>query len=179
MTFLTLLWLTSQATGAPQQTSETPPSDPMAILRPLEGHWEGAIDGSLGTGKGIREYEWILENQYLLFRHDSVRMPQEKSPEGDHHRELSIFSYDSERRKIVLREFMVEGVVTRYGCDLEGRRLTCTSEHVESGPGITGVLKLDIESPYEIVETFELTFPGDQAPSVTMTNRWTRAPVLK
>lgn len=180
---ITMLWLVSLA--APQQASAAlvpdpdPDHDPMAVLRPLEGHWEGAIDGSLGTGRGVREYEWILENQYLLFRHDSVRMPQEKTPEGDHHRELSVFSYDSERQKIVLREFMVEGVVTRYGCDLEGQRLTCVTEHVESGPGIKGVLTLDVESPYAFNERFELSFPGDASPSVTMTNKWTRTSVLK
>lgn len=153
-------------------------NDPLAPIRHLAGRWEGAIEGRLGTGKGIREYEWILESQFLMLRHASVRMPQDESPDGDHHRELAVFSYDSEREKIIFREFMVEGVVTRYVCDTLDERLECVSEHVESGPGIRSRLVLEFESPYAFTEIFEIAFPGDEELQHYFTNRWTRLPEL-
>jgi hypothetical protein len=152
--------------------------DPLAILRPLAGRWEGTIDGRLGTGKGIREYEWILDEQFLLSRHASVRMPQEKSPKGDHHRELAVFSFDSERNTIMLREFMVEGVVNRYACDAGDGRLVCVTEHVENGPGIRARLTLEFESPYAFTEIYELAFSAGKELQHYFTNRWTRVPEL-
>lgn len=160
--------------GAAQQ----PNDDPWGPLRYLTGDWEGAIDGRLGTGKGVREYELVLQGQFLFYRHASVRMPQEKSPEGDHHRELAIFSYDSERQTIVLREFMVEGVVPRSTCDVAEMRVVCTTEHVESGPGIRARLILDFDSPHAFTETYHLAFPDDDELLHYFTNRWTRLPVL-
>lgn len=151
--------------------------DPWGPLRSLEGHWEGAISGKLGTGTGVRDYELILDAHFLTFRHASVREPQEKSPEGDHHRELSIFSFDSERQKIVLRSFNVEGFVLQYLCNAAGNKITCESERVESGPGFRARVEIDIKSPYEFTERFELAEPGKDL-ELYFTNRWTRAPKL-
>ena len=159
--------------------AQTPPkTDPWGPLRSLEGHWEGAISGKLGTGSGVRDYELILDGHYLTFRHASVREPQEKSPEGDHHRELSVFSFDSERQKIVLRSFNVEGFVLQYLCNATGTKITCESEGVESGPGFRARVEIDIKSPYEFTERFELAEPGKDL-ELYFTNRWTRAPKLR
>lgn len=168
---LALLLATSSAT-------QTPTDDPWGPLRHLEGHWEGAIEGRLGTGKGLRSYEFVLGGQFLFYRHASVRLPQEKSPGGDHHRELAIFSYDRERKSIVLREFMIEGVVLRSPCEVTENRVVCVSEHVESGPGIRARLTLEFESPHAFTEVYELAFPKDETLKHYFTNRWTRVPVL-
>ncbi len=157
--------------------AQTKPDDPWGPLRMLVGHWEGSIDGRLGTGFGIRDYEFILEDNFLMFRHASVREPQDKSPQGDHHRELSVFSFDSERKKIVLREFMVEGFVIQYVCDVASPRTICVTEHVESGPGMRARLTLKINNPYRFEETFELAGPGEELAHY-FTNRWTRRPSL-
>ncbi len=147
-------------------------------LRLLVGTWDGVIDGQLGRGTGVREYEFILEENFLLFRQSSVRMPQELSPDGDHHRELSIFSYDADRETIVLREFFVEGVVSRYTCDIDGSTVTCVAEEIENGPGMQARLVLEVHDAFSFEEIFELAFPGEDL-SVYFTNRWTRRPVLR
>lgn len=146
-------------------------------IRFLEGTWEAEISGSLGTGRGRRTYEEVFDGLYTLSKHASVRLPQAESPEGDHHRELGVYSYDRVRGTIVLREFMVEGYVVRSTCDTSSRRFVCTTEAVESGPGIRARLTVEISDPFRFVETYELDFPGRET-SVHLTNTWTRVPDL-
>ncbi len=158
----------------PQGPAEAP--DPWAPLELLVGSWEGEITGKLGTGRAFRHYEMSFRDRYLVGRHRSVRLPQEKSPEGDQHEELAVFSYDSERRTIVLREFMSEGVVVRSTCETTGMKVVCISEAVESGPGIRARLTLEIEDRYRFTEIYELAFPGRELEHY-FTNHWTRSPL--
>jgi len=151
------------------------PADPWAPLSLLVGTWEGEIDGKLGTGKGVRRYELVMGDRYLVCRHRSVRLPQAKSPRGDQHEELGVFSLDRERKAIVYREFMSEGVVVRSPCVVEGMKLVCTSEAVESGPGIRARLTLEVADRYRFTEVYELGWPGKEIEHY-FTNRWTRSP---
>ena len=161
---------------AAQQSEAT--TDPWAPFRLLEGTWEGAIDGILGQGVGDRRYEWVMDDRYLIQHHASVRQPQEKSPRGDHHREIAIYSFDSERERIVERVFNVEGFVIRSACDVDGMRIVCTSESVENGTGMKSRKTMEIESPYRFVETFELASPGQEL-SIYLRNTWTRVPAVE
>ena len=144
-------------------------------LKLLVGSWEGEIDGKLGKGKGVRRYEFIVGDRFLLSRHVSVRLPQEKSPKGDHHQELGVFSFDSERKTIVYREFLSEGVVVRSPCKIDGTKVVCVSEAVESGPGIRARLTLDITDRYRFTELYEIAWPGKDLEH-DFTNHWTRSP---
>ena len=101
---LAVLLLSLVAASSPAEQHEAggdqaAESDPWGPLKLLEGSWRGEIDGKLGTGEGVRRYELILGDQYLLRRHVSVRLPQEKSPKGDQHEELGIYSYDSQANR--------------------------------------------------------------------------------
>jgi hypothetical protein len=169
-----LILLLAIAGGLTQAPAE---KDPFAPLRALEGDWHGDISGKLGTGTGVRHYELILDGKYLLSRHASVRVPQEKSPEGDHHRELAVWSYDSARETLVLREFMVEGFILQSVCNVAGNTIQCEAEEVESGPGWQARLELEIKSPYELIERFWLAEPGQELEQY-FENRWTRIPKL-
>lgn len=151
-------------------------SDPWAPLRLLVGAWEGAIDGKLGKGRGLRRYEFINKGSFLLCRHLSVRLPQEKSPDGDQHEELGVFSFDSQRKLLVYREFLSEGVVVQSPCEVDGMRIVCTSETVESGPGIRARLTLEIKDRYRFTEKYELAWPGQKELEHYFTNHWIRAP---
>jgi hypothetical protein len=152
-------------------------TDPWEPFRLLEGHWEGAIDGRLGQGTGRRHITFILDGKFLLLRHASVRLPQEKSPRGDYHREMGVFSFDRERGMVIYREFLVEGFVNRYTCDVEPKKFVCTTESVENGPGMRARLTVEISDRYRFDEIFELASPGKEL-EVYFTNRWTRVPNL-
>ena len=152
--------------------------DPFAPLRALEGDWHGDISGKLGTGTGVRHYEFILDGKYLMSRHASVRVPQELSTQGDHHRQLTVWSFDSERQKLVVREFMVEGFILQSVCEVDGKMINCEAEEIESGPGWQAKLQLEIKSPYEFIERFWLAEPGNEL-ELYFTNLWTRTPKLR
>jgi hypothetical protein len=176
---LAVLALLALGISAPAEEVAEPsaPADPWEVLRLLVGTWQGEIDGKLGTGKGVRRYELIMGDRYLLSRHVSVRLPQEKSPKGDQHEELGVFSFDRERKTLVYREFMQEGVVVRSPCEVEGTRVVCVSEAVESGPGIRARLTLEITDRYRFTEVYELGWPGKEL-ELYFTNEWTRTPEL-
>ena len=163
---------------AQEAAAPTGPADPLALLKLLVGTWEGEIDGRLGTGKGIRRYQLIMGDRYLLCRHLSVRVPQPKSPKGDQHEELAVFSFDTERKAIVYREFMNEGpgIIIRSRCEVDGTRVVCNSEAVENGPGIRARLTLEIADRYRFTEIYEIAWPGKELQHY-FTNRWTRSPL--
>ena len=175
MKLLTLLAVAGALAQAPSEKAEK--KDPFAPLRALEGTWHGEISGKLGTGTGVRQYEFILDGKYLMSRHTSVRVPQELSPEGDHHRQLTVWSYDSERETLVVREFMVEGFILQSTCDVDGKFINCAAEEIESGSQWQAKLQLEIKNPYEFIERFHLAQPGKEL-ELYFTNRWTRTPVL-
>jgi hypothetical protein len=154
------------------------PADPWGPLKLLVGTWQGEIEGKLGAGTGVRRYELIMSDRYLLSRHLSIRLPQEKSPEGDQHEELGVFSFDRERKTLVYREFMQEGVVVRSPCNVEGTKVVCVSEAVESGPGIRARLTLEITDRFRFTEVYELAWPGKGFEHY-FTNRWTRSAVFR
>ena len=151
-------------------------------LQPLQlllGTWTGTIDGSLGQGVGVRTYETILDGQYIVMNHSSVRLPQSESPQGDRHREMAVFSFDRIREVIVYRAFVVEGVVTRYVCSLgtaAALDLTCESERMENGPNVTARLHITAENTFVFEEEFTLEGMGPE--TITFRNRWVRDPVL-
>lgn len=167
----------ARAQGEPAEAGQVDRAAAWEALRPLVGTWEAGIEGRLGQGVGHRRYEFIFDGVFLVSRHASVRLPQEKSPQGDYHRELAVYSFDRERGLVVLREFIVEGHVLRYTCQVEPGKFVCTSEEVENGPGMRARLTVEIKDRYRFVEVFELAGPGEEL-KLYFTNQWTRVPDL-
>ena len=165
------------AAPASLRAQDAAAADGLKPIRDLEGTWEGRIDGILGQGTGIRSYEPILDGHFVVERHSSIRLPQEKSPQGDRHREIGIYSWDAEREAIVLRSFFVEGFVARSLCEPAGTKLVCTSEAIEGGSGMKSRLTLEWVDPFRFVEIFELASPGQEL-STYFRNEWTRVPEL-
>jgi hypothetical protein len=151
--------------------------DPWVAHRKLPGTWEAEIDGRLGQGTGYRRYEFIFDGQFLVGRHASVRLPQELSPDGDYHRELSVYSFDSDRQTLMLRQFIVEGYVLQFTCETEPLKFVCETEKIENGPNMAARMTVEFESSYRFTENFELANPGEELQSY-LTISWTRVPSL-
>ncbi|HLG94262.1 MAG TPA: hypothetical protein VI546_05445, partial [candidate division Zixibacteria bacterium] len=90
--------------------------------------------------------------------------PQQENPKGEVHEDLGLFSYDSARKKFVLRQFHGEGFVNQYVLDSvtrDGKTISFLTENIENIPaGWRANEVYRILSDSEFVETFLLAAPG-------------------
>lgn len=139
-------------------------SDPWAALRFLEGKWEGKATGEPGRGVSSREYRFELNGRFLSARNRSVYEPKSPGDKPEVHEDFGMYSYDRALKKVVLRQFHVEGFVTEYTLDFvgaDGKSLELTTIRIENiAPGWRAKESFRILSPDEFVETFSLAAPG-------------------
>jgi len=138
--------------------------DRFANLRDFAGRWRGEGNGRPGKSTVQRTYEFVLRDRYLNVRNLSVYLPQEKNQKGERHEDWGMFSYDATRKKVVLRQFHVEGFVNQYVLDStpdDGKELVFVSEAIENIPaGYRARENYRFKGPDAFEETFELASPG-------------------
>ena len=157
--------LVISAAPAPTRAQSAPTSeaDPLQPLAFLIGRWEGTSEGQPGAAKVQREYTRILNSRFIRVQNRSVYAPQDKNPKGETHEDLGVFSFDTSRRRAVLRQFHVEGFVNQYIADLDPKfaKLEFTSEAIENiPPGWRARETYVVLGPDEFEETFDLAGPG-------------------
>jgi hypothetical protein len=149
-------------TGSPA----TPPKavDPWQPVRFLLGSWEGEAQGQAGTGKGEREYRLTLNDRFIQISNKSTYPPQERNPKGEVHEDVGFLSYDKVAKKLVLRQFHIEGFVNHYVLESlseDGRTIVFVTAAIENIPaGWRGRETYEVVSDHEFVETFALAEPG-------------------
>ena len=139
-------------------------SDPWAALRFLEGKWEGKATGEPGKGVSSREYRFDLNGRFLSARTRSVYEPKSPGAKPEVHEDFGMYSYDRALKKVVLRQFHVEGFVNEYTLDSvgpDGKSLEFITVRIENiAPGWRAKESFRIVSPGangkadEFVETF-------------------------
>jgi hypothetical protein len=139
-------------------------TDPFLPLRFLEGKWEGQSSGEPGKGVSSREYRFDLGGRFLSGRNKSVWQPKSAGAKPEIHEDTGMYSYDKSLKKLVLRQFHVEGFVNEYQLDsmsADGKSLTFTTVRIENIPaGWKAKETYRIVSPDEFIETFSLAAPG-------------------
>jgi hypothetical protein len=139
--------------------------DRFAVLRAFEGRWRGQGSGQPGQSTVERTYEFVLRDKYLNVRNLSVYLPQAKNPKGEKHEDWGMFSYDANRKKLILRQFHVEGFVNQYALDRvsdDGKEMVFVSEAIENIPaGYRARETYRFTGPDGFEETFELAKPGN------------------
>lgn len=144
------------------QTTKPAATDPFERLSFLVGRWEGTSEGRPGKGTVEREYERVMNGRYIRARNRNVYPPQEGNPKGERHEDEGWFSFDRQRKRIVLRQFHVEGFVNQYVEDANPvpGRLVFTSESIENIPaGWRARETYVIHGNDEFEEIFELAAP--------------------
>jgi hypothetical protein len=140
-----------------------PAADPFAPLAGLVGRWSGTSEGQPGRGTVEREYDRVLGNRFIRVRNRSTYLPQEKNPKGERHEDEGFFSFDRTRKRIVFRQFHIEGFVNQYvdePSDTPGQ-VVFTSEAIENiPPGFRARETYILKGPDELEEIFELAEPG-------------------
>ena len=163
---------------APDDAIAMTPDSPFASLAFLIGHWHGEEEAVFGRGRGTREYRLVLGGTYLLSDNEAHYPAQDGMPNGQHHQDWTIFSFDRAAKRLALRQFNSEGFLNHLVLDPAStvpERLVFVSEHAENAPpGMRVRLTLVRVSADELAETFEIAEPdADFQPYIR--TRWTRA----
>jgi hypothetical protein len=75
-------------------------------------------------------------SRFIQVRNRSTYPPQEQNAKGEVHEDVGFFSFDAGRKRIVLRQFHVEGFVNQFLLDhtWTADRLVLTTEAIENIP---------------------------------------------
>lgn len=153
------------ATALPAVAQQSSPPDDLAALAPFLGGWTGTSEGQPGQGAAERSYERALGSRFIRIRNRSTYPPQDKNPKGEIHEDEGFFSFDRARKRIVFRQFHVEGFVTTYVHDPEARPgvLSFTSEAIENIPaGWRARETYILHGADDLEEIFELAEPDKE-----------------
>ena len=138
--------------------------DPWAALRVFEGKWEGPTSGKPGKGSTLREFRFELNAHFLSQRDKSVYQPEDPAAKPLVHEDFGFFSYDTNLKKLVWRQFHSEGLVNEYileSVSPDGRSIEFDTTKIENlPPGFRAKKVYQVVSPDEITETFSLAPPG-------------------
>lgn len=139
------------------------PADTVAPLARLVGRWTGTSEGQPGKGQVERQYQRVLGSKFIQVRNRSTYPPQEKNPNGETHEDIGFFSFDSGRRRIVFRQFHIEGFVNQYALEPSSTvdRVVFLSESIENIPaGFRARETYVFSGSDQFEEIFEIAEPG-------------------
>ena len=157
-----LVALSSAPAYAQQATSRFAP------VERLIGAWQGTSEGEPGSGSVTREYSLVLNGRFIEEKNRSVYPPQPKNKNGETHEHFSVFSVDNARKRIVFRQFHVEGFVNQYVSEpsSDANTIVFVTEAIENiPPGYRARETYRFLSNDEFEEIFEIAEPGkDFAP---------------
>jgi len=141
------------------------PADTLAPLARLVGRWTGTSEGQPGKGQVERQYERVLGSRFIQVRNRSTYPPQEKNPKGETHEDIGFFSFDRTRKRVVFRQFHVEGFVNQYVLDPSSTadRVVFVSESIENIPqGFRARETYVFTGADQVEEIFEMAEPGKE-----------------
>jgi hypothetical protein len=143
-----------------QSTTSVDTLEPVARFL---GMWTGTSEGQPGKGKVERHYERVLGSKFIQVRNRSTYPPQEKNPKGETHEDIGFFSFDGARKRVVFRQFHIEGFVNQYALDASsaGDRVVFVSESIENIPaGFRARETYVFSGSDQLEEIFEIAEPG-------------------
>jgi hypothetical protein len=115
-------------------------------------------------GKVQRSYIFALRGKFIEVKNRSVYPPQKNNEKGEIHEDHGFISYDRNRKKLVLRQFHVEGFVNQYvmtSASPDGRVIVFESENIENiASGWRAKETYTFIGNDQLVERFELAEPG-------------------
>ena len=149
-------------TGESRSQGTTAP-DPFVRIDFLVGRWEGTSEGKPGKGTVRRDYTRVLNRRFIQVQNRNEYPPQSENPKGEIHEDQGWFSYDRARKRIVFRQFHVEGFVNQYvedpGSTSPG--IVFITEALENIPsGWRARETYIVLGPDEFEEVFELSEAG-------------------
>ena len=146
-----------------QGLAQGPSPEPFERVAFLIGRWEGTSEGQPGTGTVRREYSRALNARFIRVVNRNEYPAQPKNPKGEIHEDEGFISFDRSRKRLVLRQFHVEGFVNHYveEADSSAGKIVFASEAIENIPaGWRARETYIVHGPDEFEEVFELAEAG-------------------
>ncbi len=141
--------------------------NPFKQLDFLIGHWQGTGSGFGNETSVIRsEFNRIMNNTFIEVKNDSKFKPTDNNPEGEHHTDWGMLSFDKSRKKIIFRQFNNEGFVNQYilvDSLSNDTTLVFLTESIENFmPGGKARWIINRKSENTIETLFDVSFPGKE-----------------
>ncbi len=134
--------------------------DRLAAISWLVGDWTGVGEGRGGVSAGTRQAARIQNGHFIKIEGRSVYPKQDRNKSGEVHSSIDLWSYDRQRRLLVLRQFDSLGFVSTYVQDPAAStdgRLVLVSERIENAhSGWRTRYTYTYQPPNEYHELFEL-----------------------
>jgi hypothetical protein len=128
-----------------------------AKLQNMAGVWKGTDEAEKDPSNIVREFEPIVQGNFLLVRTESVSARET-------HADWAVFSFDKARNKVMMRQFVSEGYVNRFALDevsQDGNTLVFVTEHCENAPpGFRVRMTYTLQGENEFTQALDLAPPG-------------------
>ncbi len=136
--------------------------DPLAPIRFLVGAWEGRGEGMGGASEVSQSFELVFGGKFLRWQTRAEFAAKEEGGEPEVHRDVGFFSYDPERKQILLRQFLSEGFVNTYLLKEVGEdgSLVLETEQSEGSGGMRARLSIKVLEKGKYRGQLELAQPG-------------------
>jgi hypothetical protein len=105
----------------------------------------------------------VLGSRFIQVQNRSTYPPQERNPKGETHEDIGFFSFDVARKRVVFRQFHIEGFVNQYALDPSSTvdRVIFASESFENIPaGFRARETYVFSGSDQLEEIFEIAEPG-------------------
>lgn len=128
------------------------------------GSWNGMGAGKSGKSKVVRSYEATLGGLFIFAQNRSTYAPQKNNPNGEIHNDVGHFRLNKASKRLVFRQFHVEGFVTQYAASTEPFDVNTlvlnseTTENISTGWRARETYRFSAKDEFE--EIFELAEPG-------------------
>jgi hypothetical protein len=141
-------------------TAREATSDPLAPIAALIGDWSGVSEGEPGRATTTRHATRVQNDHFIMIEGRSVYPKQEKNKSGEIHTQIDMWSFDKQRKLLVLRQFDSLGFASTYVLDPAAStrgRLVVVSEHLENVPAtLKARYTFEFKGDNEYHELFEL-----------------------
>jgi len=143
----------------------------------LIGNWQGVETGMAGNGIGYRTYSYELGENYIMQKNQSTFPKSDKKPIGEVHKDIGMFSYNSNKKEIVYRSFNIEGFTNVFVLDSTlstETKFGFITREIENNPG-NWKARVIIEkiSDTEFKEFFDIAMDGENFKPF-LQNHWTK-----
>lgn len=140
-------------------------NNPFDRLDFLIGEWTGTGSGFGNEKSKIEsEFNYVMNGKYIEVLNDSKFDPTESKPDGEHHIDKGIISYDKSRKVIVFRQFHIEGYINQYVLNdslSNDTVLVFETEIIENfPPGGKARWTIKKVGTKQIETIFDVSFPG-------------------